>query len=508
MRSTAAIVSLLCAAAPAFAAGPAGLIATGRTDTQLHLQWDGNGNTLFTVDYLGPEHFTGPATCSDFPPHSNIFETSASTVVISGLQPATLYHIHVHAIGPGEDGGTNIILVKTRASGAGFEAITPSSPDYTICGGPRPRDRAIDFDGDLKADHTVFHPSTGLWFIRESIGGAVTTVGYGGAAYTPVPGDYDGDHKTDIGVYHPSSGLWFLRASSTGADSTVSFGSVEYKPVRGDFGGDGTTDLALFHESTGLWFIRASGSGTVSSVAFGGPGFTPAPGDYDGDGKTDLGVYHAPSGQWTIRSSATGSDTTTGFGGPGYIPVRGDFDGDAETDLAVFHDGTGLWFVKSSLTGTVQTVAYGATGYTPVPEDYDGDGETDFAVYHAPTGLWFTQSSVSGATTTTGFGGNGFNPVNSTTTPLPDLLIEIRTMFSSPFYSPSPADVRVGQRVVWKNVDPNPFPHTATADGGAFDTGTVNQGASSAPITMGTAGTFPYHCGFHLNMTGSLSVWP
>jgi plastocyanin len=506
MRYAMALVTLLWIAGPAFAAGPSNLVATGRSDTQISLLWAANGNTFFTVDYLGPQYFGGSmATCSDFPPHNNIFETSSDPVTISGLLASTWYHIHVHAIGPGEDGGTNIIIVRTRASGAGFESLTANSPEYINCGTVA-RDRSIDFDGDLKADHTVFHPSTGLWYIRGSIAGAVTTVGYGGAAYTPVPGDYDGDNKTDIAVYHPSSGLWFIRASSTGVDSTTTFGGVDYKPVRGDFDGDGRTDLALFHDPTGLWFLR-SGTGTVTTVAFGGAGYTPAPGDYDGDGKTDIAIYHEPSGLWVIRSSALGTDSTTGFGGPGYIPVRGNFDGDLKTDLAVFHDATGLWFVKSSITGTVQTVGYGATGYTPVPEDYDGDGKTDFAVYHAPTGLWFTRSSLTSTTTTTGFGGSGFNPVNSTTTPLPDLLIEIQGIAGGMSYSPSAADVRVGQRVVWKNVD-GTFSHTATADGGAFNTGPLSPGTSSAPITMGSAGSLPYHCTIHPSMTGLLSVWP
>jgi plastocyanin len=503
-----ALVMVLWAAAPASAADPNNLIATGRTDTTLHLQWDGNGHTSFTVDYLDPSYFGGNTpTCNDFPPHNNIFETTAQQVIISNLTAFTWYHIHVHALDDLAAGGTNIIIIRTRTAGAGFESISPGSPDYINCGGPVPRDRAIDFDGDLKSDHTVFHPSTGLWYIRNSNGGAVTTLAYGGAAYTPVPGDYDGDNKTDVAVYHPSSGLWFVRSSGTGATSTTAFGGVEYKPVRGDFGGDGKTDLALFHPSTGLWFIKSSATGTVTTVAFGGAGYTPAPGDYDGDAETDLAVYHEPSGLWTVRSTLTGTDTTTGFGGPGYKPVRGDFDGDTKTDLAVFHEATGLWFVKLSTTGAVQTMGYGGPGYTPVPEDFDGDGKTDFAVYHGETGLWFTRSSLTSTTTTTSFGGSGFNPVNSTTTALPDLFIQIQGVSGGMSYSPSPTDARVGQRVVWKNVDPT-FSHTATADGGAFDTGVIGAGGSSSPITMEGPGTFPYHCGIHPSMTGTLSVWP
>ncbi len=134
---------------------------------------------------------------------------------------------------------------------------------------------------------------------------------------------------------------------------------------------------------------------------------------------------------------------------------------------------------------------------------------TDLAVYHPPTGLWFVRSSLNGgATTTTGFGGAGFDPVNSTTTPLPDLVITITGINGSNSYSPNPAGARVGQRVIWRNSD-GFLTHTATADGLSFDTGLVSPGTTSAPITMGTAGSFPYHCSVHpLSMVGTLTVLP
>ena len=74
-------------------------------------------------------------------------------------------------------------------------------------------------------------------------------------------------------------------------------------------------------------------------------------------------------------------------------------------------------------------------------------------------------------------------------------------------YSPDPDTVTVGQTVAWKNVDS--MEHTATSDAsGAFNTGTIAAGATSASITMGTAGKFPYHCGLHPSMTGTLVVKP
>lgn len=137
IRVAAALVSLLWAAA--FASDPSNLVATRRSDTQLDLQWDANGHTFFTLDYLGPQFFGGAQpTCSDFPDHSNIFETSSNHVIIGGLLPFTWYHIHVHSIDDGGYGSTNIIIVRTRAAGLGFEDLSTNSPDYINCAQSQP----------------------------------------------------------------------------------------------------------------------------------------------------------------------------------------------------------------------------------------------------------------------------------------------------------------------------------------------------------------------------------
>jgi plastocyanin len=48
--------------------------------------------------------------------------------------------------------------------------------------------------------------------------------------------------------------------------------------------------------------------------------------------------------------------------------------------------------------------------------------------------------------------------------------------------------------------------HTATGTG--FDTGILNPGATSAPITFNTAGNINYVCTLHAGMVGTLSVTP
>lgn len=88
-----------------------------------------------------------------------------------------------------------------------------------------------------------------------------------------------------------------------------------------------------------------------------------------------------------------------------------------------------------------------------------------------------------------------------------DVTISIVANNGANSYSPASAVCTVGQKVAWKNNDG--MTHTATSNpGGAFNTGNIAPGATSAPITMNTAGTFNYQCSIHPTMTGVLTVNP
>lgn len=70
-------------------------------------------------------------------------------------------------------------------------------------------------------------------------------------------------------------------------------------------------------------------------------------------------------------------------------------------------------------------------------------------------------------------------------------------------YEPDPVVVQVGGKVIWQNEDT--VPHTATADDGSFDTGTIEQGKLGSE-TFKEPGTFTYHCEIHPSMHGTVEV--
>jgi plastocyanin len=106
-------------------------------------------------------------------------------------------------------------------------------------------------------------------------------------------------------------------------------------------------------------------------------------------------------------------------------------------------------------------------------------------------------------------GGSGYDSTPTTTPPsttggTADVVIAIVGIAGGMSYSPNPANVRVGQKVAWRNDDN--IPHTSTQTGNGFDTSTIPGGATSAPITITSAGSLSYFCRVHPAMVGTLNV--
>ncbi|HWN73383.1 MAG TPA: cupredoxin domain-containing protein [Solirubrobacterales bacterium] len=70
-------------------------------------------------------------------------------------------------------------------------------------------------------------------------------------------------------------------------------------------------------------------------------------------------------------------------------------------------------------------------------------------------------------------------------------------------YEPDPVVVQAGGKVTWQNEDT--APHTATADDGSFDTGTIDKGKLGS-ATFKEPGTFTYFCEIHPTMHGTVEV--
>ena len=91
-----------------------------------------------------------------------------------------------------------------------------------------------------------------------------------------------------------------------------------------------------------------------------------------------------------------------------------------------------------------------------------------------------------------------------TPTPTPSTVtINVVGINGAQSFSPNPATLPAGQTVVWHNIDS--ITHRVVLNDGSLDTGNLNPGASSQPMTINVAAAGdPYHCSIHPVMVGTL----
>ncbi|MCA1639582.1 MAG: FG-GAP-like repeat-containing protein, partial [Acidobacteria bacterium] len=289
--------------------------------------------------------------------------------------------------GTGNETITFFFTANTGAARTG--TITAGGQTFTVnqAAGTVSNRTPFDFDGDGKADISVFRPENGVWNLRNSQSG-FSAITFGISTDKIVPADYDGDGKTDLAIFR--NGVWVLQRTTLGFFA-IAFGGASDIPMPADFTGDGRAEIAIFRPGDGAWYIFNLLNNQTSSLAFGQTGDIPVASDYDGDGRADVAVYRPSDGIWYLQRSQLGFVAIT-FGASTDKPVPADYDGDGKTDIAVFRPDTGVWYILRSKDGFT-AMQFGLSTDKLVPADYDGDGKTDIAVFRPENRTWYIQRS-------------------------------------------------------------------------------------------------------------------
>ncbi|MDQ4119999.1 MAG: Ig-like domain-containing protein [Acidobacteriota bacterium] len=315
---------------------------------------------------------------------------ASATVTIAGSG-----NVYTVTIGNITSNGEVSVSIPSGAvtDAAGNSNTASSSTDNAIIVVAR---TLFDYDGDGKADLSVFRPSVGAWYISNSSNNAFFGTNFGQNGDLIAPADFDGDGRTDISVFR--AGFWYRINSSNNQFVGLQFGLAEDIPVPADFDGDGRTDIAVFRPSNSTWYRINSSNNQFVGFKWGTTGDKPLAGDFDGDGRSDYAVFRPSAGSWYILRSTDNSFYGVNFGSSEDIPTPADYDGDGKTDISVFRPSVGSWYRINSRDNQFFGQQFGISEDKPVAADYDADGKADIAVFRPSAGTWYLQRSTAGFT--------------------------------------------------------------------------------------------------------------
>ena len=291
------------------------------------------------------------------------------------------------------------VATGTFVIGRPFENIvTIFNRNGTTAVGPT----RFDFDGDGRADISVFRPDpnddNNFWHVFRSSDNQTKNFEWGIAADADslAPADFDGDGKTDYAIWRETEQNFYIYNSSDNSVRVENFGLAGDKLTVGDWDGDGKDDVSVYRDGAQSYFYyRASSNNPNSNITFlpwGTTGDIPMHGDFDGDGKQDAAVFRPSNATWYIRNSSDGSARYVNFGLATDKFVPADYDGDGKTDIAIYRSG--IWYILQSTNNQIRYEYFGLSTDTLVPADYDGDGKTDVAVFR--NGVWYLNRSTNG----------------------------------------------------------------------------------------------------------------
>jgi len=278
-----------------------------------------------------------------------------------------------------------------------------------------PNRTPYDFDGDQKADLSLYNNGTWriLYSSRES--GGEVDIAFGIAGDIPVPQFYfDPAVACNIAVWRPANSFWYISGDYGNTYQSTKFGISTDRPVSMDYDNDQKADIAVFRN--GVWFILKSSNNTLTVKFWGTSGDIPVPGFYTLRGGLNLAVYRPVNRTWYLLKDGD-IPAVYQFGAMGDRIVPEDYNGDGIIDLAVFRPSTGTWYIWESNLDTYQTVNafnFGLGTDITVPADYDNIGGANIAVYRPSNQFWYILGADFETLTGIQFGSPGDVPVPNT----------------------------------------------------------------------------------------------
>ena len=233
-----------------------------------------------------------------------------------------------------------------------------------------------DYDGDGSADLAVWRPATeprpgdpppGFWVLRSS-DNTYFMQEWGIKTDYPVQGDFDGDDRADMTVFRSSTATFWTIRSSDASASAVKWGQSGDFTVPADYDGDGKTDFAVQRSVAGdgvFWILKSSDL-SVMTIPFGLGIDMVIPGDYDHDGKGDLCLHRYTNDTFYWLRSSDGQVGSVQWGVWGDQLVAGDYTENMGSDITIWRPQEGNFYTYDPVNGSTTVFHWGKQGDAPV----------------------------------------------------------------------------------------------------------------------------------------------